>query len=191
MSNHTNTIDFLTSPENLTPTLEILQHAEAIQAKTLSLFWTALADRLHSTLPAALNAETMFWDESDKVPTKATGQYAGIALHLGGSQTHAQELNFRIEQSNEAKYFELYFGLHWKKEVTEAKMMATKQPDVLALRAFQEANGFLFDNNSWWWGWKYLRGRLPAQRVPAGVQSLARDRHGDCCHILVVGRIGI
>ena len=156
MPNNTNTIDFLTNAENLTPVLEIVQHADAIRAKALSLFWTALLDCLRNKIPASMITEPLSWD-ADNLPEQAVGTYAGIALHVGGSQSRPQELNFRIEQTNQPKCFELYFGLHWKQQVPEKAAVDAKEPTLTALKAFQETNDFEFDKNPWWWGWKYLR----------------------------------
>jgi hypothetical protein len=161
MSESATTIDFLTSKENLAPVLEIMRHADGIRAKAFSLFWKALAERLQSTVPASLAEEQLSWKTVTK-PAESVSKFASISLYVAGSEDQPQSLGFCIEQTNDPKYFELYFGLHWKEETASTSATA-KIKEVVALRAFQKSIGFELDENTWWWGWKFIEETTTAQ----------------------------
>ena len=150
-------IKFLTQSENVPCVLEIIQHSDEIQMSLFQGFWRRVRDALEKARPKGISEADLRLDFR-----AFNRQFGGVNGFLADTNSTGQKLFYTVEHLvwNHGTGIELYFGLHWNRQVKDASDLL-KIPELARLKAAQEKGGFVFDDNPWWFGWKYLEEQHP------------------------------
>lgn len=150
-------IKFLTQSENVPCVLEIIQHSDEIQMSLLQAFWRRVRDALEKARPKGISEADLRLDF--RTPNR---QFGGVNGFLTDTNSTGQKLFYTVEHLvwNHGTSIELYFGLHLNRQVKDASALL-RIPELARLKTAQEQVGFVFDNDPWWFCWRYLEEQHP------------------------------
>jgi hypothetical protein len=150
--NPNESIEYLTSKENLPYTLDILQQGGEIRRRALSDFWHAVREDMRNSVPKTLGSEQlqwMLWPDARRMDVADAGLWSYPSQFA--RQTHFA--SYFVSHYNGSSYFQIYFGLSWENEQA-AKSGLMKLPAVK--RLIQHLSENEFRQTRWDLGYKSI-----------------------------------